>query len=164
MELLYKDFEFGMKKLFNKEFILYIVFGVLTTVVSWGSYTLLVNNCKMPVFWSNLISWVCAVTFAYITNKLWVFESKSWNAKLVLKEAGSFFASRGATGVLEIVFVPILVKLSFDNLFYTAFEKMHISFGILFTEGIYSKIVVSFIIVILNYVFSKLIVFKNKAD
>ena len=82
----------------------------------------------------------------------------------MLKEAGSFFASRGATGVLEIVFVPILVKLSFDNLFYTVFEKMHISFAILFTEGIYSKIVVSFIIVILNYVFSKLIVFKNKAD
>ena len=155
-----------MKSFFkkNKEIITYIIFGLLTTLVGWGTYAVFVNMLSMKVFWGNLLSWVCAVAFAYVTNKLWVFESKSWNAKLVLKEAGSFFASRGATGVLEIVFVPILVKLSFDNLFYTVFEKMHISFGILFTEGIYSKIVVSFIIVILNYVFSKLIVFKNKAD
>ena len=52
----------------------------------------------MSVFWANLVSWVCAVTFAYITNKLWVFDSKSWEAKFVVKEAVSFFASRGEIG------------------------------------------------------------------
>ncbi len=151
-----------MKKLFTKEILMYLIFGVLTTVVSWGTYTLFVNGCKMSVFWANFVSWVCAVTFAYITNKLWVFNSKSWEVKFVIKEAISFFASRGATGVIEIVCVPLLVKTSFDNLFYNLFEKMGVGVKILFTDGIYSKIVVSFIIVILNYVFSKLIVFKNK--
>ena len=116
----------------------------------------------MSVFWANLVSWVCAVTFAYITNKLWVFDSKSWEIKFVLKEAVSFFASRGVTGVIEIVCVPLLVKTSFDNLFYNLFEKMGVGMKILFTDGIYSKVAVSFIIIILNYVFSKLIVFKNK--
>ncbi len=151
-----------MKKLFTKEILMYLIFGVLTTVVSWGTYTLFVNTCKMSVFWANLISWVCAVTFAYITNKLWVFNSKSWEPKFVIKEAISFFASRGVTGVIEIVCVPLLVKTSFDNLFYNLFEKIGVGMKILFTDGIYSKIVVSFIIVILNYIFSKLIVFKNK--
>ncbi len=151
-----------MKKLFTKEILMYLIFGVLTTVVSWGTYTLFVNGCKMSVFWANFVSWVCAVTFAYITNKLWVFNSKSWEVRFVIKEAISFFASRGATGVIEIVCVPLLVKTSFDNLFYNLFEKMGVGVKILFTDGIYSKIVVSFIIVILNYVFSKLIVFKNK--
>ncbi len=151
-----------MKKLFTKEILMYLIFGVLTTVVSWGTYTLFVNGCKMSVFWANFVSWVCAVTFAYITNKLWVFNSKSWEVKFVIKEAISFFASRGATGVIEIVCVPLLVKTSFDNLFYKKKKKMGVGMKILFTDGIYSKIVVSFIIVILNYVFSKLIVFKNK--
>lgn len=151
-----------MKKLFTKEILMYLIFGVLTTIVSWGTYTVFVNSCKMSVFWSNVLSWICAVTFAYITNKLWVFESKSWELKFVIKEAVSFFASRGVTGVIEIVCVPLLVKTSFDNLFYNLLEKMGIQMKILFTDGIYSKIVVSFVIVILNYVFSKLIVFKNK--
>ena len=151
-----------MKKLLTKEILMYLIFGVFTTVVSWGTYTVFVNVCKMSVFWANFVSWICAVTFAYITNKLWVFESKSWEAEFVIKEAASFFASRGVTGVIEIVCVPLLVKTSFDNLFYNLFEKMGVGMKILFTDGIYSKIVVSFIIVILNYVFSKLIVFKNK--
>lgn len=151
-----------MKKFFTKEILMYLIFGVLTTVVSWGTYTVFVNICNMSVFWANLISWVCAVTFAYITNKLWVFDSKSWEVKFVVKEAVSFFASRGVTGVIEIVCVPLLVKTSFDNLFYNLFDKMGVVMKVLFTDGIYSKIVVSFIIVILNYVFSKLIVFKNK--
>lgn len=151
-----------MKKLFTKEILMYLIFGVLTTVVSWGTYTVFVNLCNMSVFWANLVSWVCAVTFAYITNKLWVFDSKCWEAKFVVKEAASFFASRGVTGVIEIVCVPLLVKTSFDNLFYNLFEKMGVGMKILFTDGIYSKVAVSFIIIILNYVFSKLIVFKNK--
>lgn len=151
-----------MKKLFTKEILMYLIFGVLTTIVSWGTYTVFVNACKMSVFWANFVSWVCAVTFAYITNKLWVFESKSWDLKFVAKEAASFFASRGVTGVIEIVCVPLLVKTSFDNLFFTLFEKTGLSLKVLFTDGIYSKVAVSFIIIILNYVFSKLIVFKDK--
>lgn len=153
-----------MDKKKAKELIMYVIFGVITTVVSWGAYTIFINACKMPVFWANVLSWICAISFAYVTNKLWVFESKSWSGKIIIKEIITFVASRGVTGVIEIVAVPILVKLSFDSIFYNMLEKMNISAKILFTDGIYSKITISFIIVILNYVFSKLIVFKNRKD
>lgn len=83
-----------MKKFWNKykEIITYIIFGVLTTVVSWATYNVFVGAVKMPVWLGNALSWICAVTFAYVTNKLWVFESKSWNIKLVVKEIISFSA------------------------------------------------------------------------
>ena len=152
-----------MKKLLKKywEIIMYLVFGVLTTVVSWGSYTLLVGVCGMPVFWGNLLSWVFAVAFAYVTNKLWVFDSKSWAPAVVAKELVGFVSSRGITGVLEIVCVPLLVKTGFDTLLYSLFHQLGLQWKLLYTDGIYSKILVSVIVVLLNYVFSKLIVFKK---
>ncbi|MDE6469827.1 MAG: GtrA family protein [Eubacterium sp.] len=153
-----------MKELWKKykEIITYVIFGVLTTVVSWGSYTVFVEMLSMKVFVGNLLSWVCAIVFAYITNKLWVFESKSWKPSVIGKEIVTFVASRGVTGVIEIVCVPLLAKTGFDNLFYGILEKMNISIGILFTDGIYSKIFLSVVVVILNYFFSKFIIFKNK--
>ncbi len=162
-----------MKKLFikYKEIITYIIFGVLTTVVAWGSYTVFVHlfatvikTETTRVFTANILSWVAGVAFAYVTNKLWVFESKSWKPSLVVKEVISFVASRGITGIIEIVCVPLLAKTGFDNIFYSLAEKLGLTMKILFTEGIYSKISLSVIVVILNYVFSKLFVFKNKKD
>ncbi|MDE5985084.1 MAG: GtrA family protein [Eubacterium sp.] len=153
-----------MKELWKKykEIITYIIFGVLTTVVSWGSYTVFVEMLSMKVFVGNLLSWVCAIVFAYITNKLWVFESKSWKPSVIGKEIVTFVASRGVTGVIEIVCVPLLAKTGFDNLFYGILEKLNISISILFTDGIYSKIFLSVVVVILNYFFSKFIIFKKK--
>lgn len=145
-----------------KEIITYVIFGVLTTVVSWGSYTVFVEVLSMKVFVGNLLSWICAIVFAYVTNKLWVFESKSWKPSVIGKEIVTFVASRGITGVIEILCVPLLAKTSFDNIFYGILEKMNISIGILFTDGIYSKIFLSVVVVILNYFFSKFIIFKNK--
>lgn len=153
-----------IKELFvkYKEIITYVIFGVLTTVVSWGSYTVFVEKLSMKVFVGNLLSWICAIVFAYITNKLWVFESKSWKPSVIGKEIVTFVASRGITGVIEILCVPLLAKTGFDNIFYGILEKMNISIGILFTDGIYSKIFLSVVVVILNYFFSKFIIFKNK--
>lgn len=145
-----------------KEIITYVIFGVLTTVVSWGSYTVFVEVLSMKVFVGNLLSWICAIVFAYVTNKLWVFESKSWKPSVIGKEIVTFVASRGITGVIEILCVPLLAKTGFDNIFYGILEKMNISIGILFTDGIYSKIFLSVVVVILNYFFSKFIIFKNK--
>lgn len=153
-----------IKELFikYKEIITYIIFGVLTTVVSWGSYTVFVEMLSMKVFVGNLLSWVCAIVFAYITNKLWVFESKSWKPNVIGKEIVTFVASRGVTGVIEILCVPLLAKTGFDNIFYGILEKINISVGILFTDGIYSKIFLSVIVVILNYFFSKFVIFSKK--
>lgn len=155
-----------MKDLWNKykEVITYVIFGVLTTVVSWGSYTVFVNMLSMKVFVGNLLSWICAVAFAYITNKLWVFESKSWKPSVIGKEIVSFVAARGITGVIEIVFVPLLAKTGFDNIFYNILEKADIKMNILFTDGIYSKIVLAVIVVIVNYFLSKFLIFKKKKD
>lgn len=155
-----------MKELWNKykEIITYVIFGVLTTLVSWGSYTVFVNLLSMKVFVGNLLSWICAIVFAYVTNKLWVFESKSWKPSVIGKEIVTFVASRGITGVIEIVVVPLLAKTGFDNIFYNILEKMNITLGILFTDGIYSKIVLAVVVVILNYFFSKFLIFKKKTD
>ena len=145
-----------------KEIITYVIFGVLTTVVSWGSYTVFVEVLSMKVFVGNLLSWICAIVFAYVTNKLWVFESKSWKPSVIGKEIVTFVASRGITGVIEILCVPLLAKTGFDNIFYGILEKMNISIGILFTDGIYSKIFLSVVVVILNYFISMFIIFNNK--
>jgi len=145
-----------------KEYVLYLVFGGLTTVVSWGSYsifTLLFRNItaqlgifglkiSVQILLANVLSWILAVLFAFVTNKLWVFESKSWRGKVVLPELAKFVGARLLTGVIEIVLVPLLVSIGLNQTI----------FGI---EGALSKILVSIIVIILNYFFSKFLIFKK---
>ena len=151
-----------IKKLWDKfhEIIMYLIFGVATTVVSWVTFALFTKIVPTISFLgitiehttsANVLSWVCAVIFAYVTNKLWVFDSKSWNLKLVAKELGLFVSSRLATGVIEWVGLPLLIKFGVDQ-------------AILGIEGMLAKIIVSVIVVILNYVFSKLFIFKDKKN
>lgn len=141
-----------------KEIITYLIFGVLTTVVSWGSYALfalLLEKTNLgtttTVSIANVLSWICAVAFAYVTNKLWVFDSKSWKLAIVWKEIVTFVTARLATGVLEWVGVPFLVGIGMDQTI----------FGV---KGAWAKILVSVLVVILNYVFSKLIIFRKKKE
>ncbi|MFQ9514265.1 MAG: GtrA family protein [Eubacterium sp.] len=148
-----------IKQLFAKykEIVMYLIMGVATTVVNWVLYALsvsLINTDKtvygfdVDVLISNIIAWTLAVIFAYVTNKIFVFESYSWNFAFVLKEFALFVSARLVTGVLEILGVPFLVGLGLNQ-------------TILGFEGMLSKILVSVIVVILNYVFSKLIIFKK---
>ncbi len=139
-----------------KEIIMYLIFGVLTTLVSWGSYALFeiifgtfIRGSIVLSSVANVLSWIVAVLFAFITNKLWVFESKSFNSNVLIKELTTFVGSRLATGVLEWVGVPLLMLIGLNQSI----------FGI---EGMLAKVVVSVIVVILNYILSKLFVFKNK--
>lgn len=150
-----------VKRMFYKykEIIMYLIFGVLTTVVSWGSYALFENifenaivDVNVLVAVANVLSWVAAVLFAYVTNKLFVFESKSFKPTTVFKEMGLFVGSRLISGAVEWVGVPLLVWLGLNQTI----------FGV---EGMVSKVLVSVIVVILNYILSKLIVFrKEKAN
>lgn len=147
-----------------QEIISYLFWGGMTTIVSWGSYSLFAvlfkNQISMielfgmemsiVVLVSNILSWVCAFLFAFVTNKLWVFKSKSWKAEVCLPEFGKFFSARALTGVMEIVLVPLMVSLGLDQTI----------FGI---EGMVAKVIVSVAVVILNYVFSKLFIFKSKS-
>ena len=135
-----------------QEAIDYLFWGGMTTVVSWGSYSLfvlLLQGLDSVVFWANILSWVCAVLFAFITNKLWVFQSKSWAADILFPELTKFLSSRIATGIFEMIAVPALVAIGLNQTI----------FGI---DGMVSKVLVSVVVVILNYILSKLFVFKNK--
>lgn len=135
-----------------QEAIDYLFWGGMTTVVSWGSYSLfvlLLQGLDSVVFWANVLSWVCAVLFAFITNKLWVFQSKSWAADILFPELTKFLSSRVATGVFEMIAVPALVAVGLNQ-------------TILGIDGMVSKILVSVVVVILNYILSKLFVFKNQ--
>lgn len=149
-----------MKK--QKEVLLYVLFGVLTTVVSWVTYALFVN-LGLGVNVSNILSWILAVAFAFVTNKLWVFSSKEWKLSVLLREAGTFLSARLATGALEFIFVPLLEILGFDNWMQTFCYNIGLHLSVLETEGIFSKMLVTVVVIILNYFFSKFLVFrKNK--
>ena len=140
-----------MKKLFEKyrEVIVYLIVGGLTTGVSWAVYALCVRVFGWSVGVSNAVSWIAAVTFAFVTNKTWVFQSRSWEPRLVKEEAVKFLGARALTGVLELVGVPGLVKLGLDQ-------------TILGVDGALSKVIVTVAVIILNYVFSKLFIFNKK--
>lgn len=125
-----------------KEFILYIVFGVLTTVVSISSYYICSEFLNIHYLVSNIISWILSVIFAYFTNRVWVFESKIKNLSEILKEMFAFVNCRLLSGVVDMSTMFVLV------------EAIHIN-------DMYAKIFTQFIVVILNYVLSKLIVFRK---
>lgn len=139
-----------------KEIIMYLIMGGGTTVVNWGVYAFTVtilplSNTDSKVLIANIIAWILAVIFAYVTNKIWVFGSHSWKFAFVIKELFLFVSARLITGLLEIFGVPLLVKLGLNQTL----------FGI---EGMVSKVLVSVIVVILNYVFSKLFIFKETPE
>ena len=107
------------KKIVNKETILYVVFGVLTTLVNFVAFKLFTMvfdkliSSQLGVHISNVLAWIFAVAFAYVTNKLFVFESKSWEGKVLAKEIPSFVAARlFSLGVEELGL--IIFVMSFD--------------------------------------------------
>ena len=140
-----------------KELIVYVIFGGLTTVVNLVVFTLsgmALGDERYLV--SNVIAWFAAVIFAYITNKLWVFESKSWSIKVLLKEIPSFFSARVLSFLIEEFGLYVFVDLLSFN---------EISLKILSFEiggELIAKVILAVIVVILNYVFSKLVIFKKK--
>lgn len=159
-----------MKKI--KEIILYLIFGVLTTLVNLAVFALF-NKFTDPLI-SNVIAWVFAVIFAYITNKLFVFESKSWKKNVISKEIPAFFGARlFSLGVEEagLVLMLKILKLniplqSFSTRVFSLINRSIINIpdkiSNIFTGELIIKIILAVIVVILNYIFSKLIIFKKK--
>ena len=122
----------------DKELFLYVVFGTLTTIVNIVVYFAL-EYIGVNYIISNIIAWFLSVLFAYVTNRIWVFESKSPD---ILKEMVLFFSGRIFSGVLDTALLYLFVD-------------------ILTLGNTFSKIAVEIIITILNYLLSKLIVFKE---
>ena len=133
-----------MLKLYKKykEIINYLIVGVLTTVVSIASYEIFKNVFHIHYIISNVLSWIAAVTFAYFANRIYVFESKS-KGKEQLLEFISFVKYR-------------ILSLLIDT------ACMYCLVDILKVDDDIAKIIVQFIVVVLNYVFSKFFTFKKK--
>ncbi len=121
----------------------YLFFGVLTTVVNYVIYLPCYNLLQLSAAVSNAIAWVAAVAFAYVTNKPFVFKSHDWSAKTVVPELTKFVGSRVASGALETAIIFVTVDLMLWN-------------------GNVMKLVTSVLVVIFNYVASKLLVFNKR--
>lgn len=126
----------------NRDVLVYLVFGVLTTVVNYAVYLPVYNWLGLSAAVSNMIAWVAAVAFSFLTNKPFVFQSHDWSSKTVLPELSKFVGCRVASGAMETVILFLAVDLLHWN-------------------GNIWKFVTQVLVVILNYVASKLIVFKK---
>jgi len=134
----------------HKEPILYVFFGGFTTLISLASYMVFVwMGLDLNV--SNILSWVCGVLFAFVSNKWFVFSSKSTETTTLVRELGSFVGARIFTGVLAFILFPILLAVGLDGDF-------------MGTAGFLARIVTSIIEIILNWIFSKYLVFVKKTD
>ena len=102
------------------ELIVYVFWGGMSTFVSWISYAIFVKmfanffSENHLVIFSNICSWICAMIFAFIVNKLYVFKSKSWDKNIWILEFKKFFCSRFITGLLEIFLVPLLIVIGLN--------------------------------------------------
>lgn len=130
-----------------KETILYLIFGGLTTLVNIATYGIMYNMLGIDNVPSNVVAWILSVVFAYITNKLFVFESKSFSPKVLLGEMSSFFLCRLATGALDLLIMYYCIDVC-------GLDKFNLII----------KIASNVLVIILNYVASKIFIFKKKDD
>ena len=136
-----------MKKIFDLiqkyyDILAYLFFGVLTTVLNYIIYLPCYNVLHLSASVSNVIAWVFAVVFAYLTNKPFVFRSYDWSAQTVIPEFTKFVGGRIASGVMETAIIFLTVDL-------------------LRWDGNIMKLVTNVLVVIMNYITSKFIAFRK---
>ncbi|MEE0752319.1 GtrA family protein [Frisingicoccus sp.] len=134
-----------MKALFMKykEVISYLFFGVLTTVVNFVVYFACTDGLHINYLAATAVSWVAAVLFAYVTNRKWVFESKVRGFMPILREMAVFVGCRVFSGVMDM------------GIMFISVDMIGISDRI-------AKFITQVAVVVLNYIFSKIIIFRNK--
>lgn len=128
-----------------KEILLYLVFGGLTTLVSIGSYALMDTVLGIDPLIANVISWILAVLFAYFTNRKWVFSDTAETKNGIIIEMASFFGGRLFSLAVEEAILLVFIKwLGFNS--------------------IIVKVAAQVVVVVLNYVISKVLVFRTKKN
>ena len=134
----------------NREVLMYLFFGVMTTLVSFVTAGIAKNLCENAGLGksavsniSTVVSWICAVTFAYVTNRIWVFDSKAKGKKGIFAEMVSFYGGRLFTLFVEM------------GIMWLGYDLLDINYWV-------TKIFANVVVLILNYVISKLFVFKKK--
>ena len=140
------------------EIIKYLFFGVLATVVNIVCYQLFgLILGETAYLITNILSWIITVTFAYFTNKIWVFESKSWKLEVIKPEIFSFMLARVFSLILEEAGLFLLIDI-------LKFKSIGLSvIGYTVTGTLVAKIIMQVIVVVSNYVFSKFFIFKKEA-
>jgi putative flippase GtrA len=126
----------------SKEIISYLLFGVLTTLVNIVSYGILTKLGDVDYKIATTVAWIISVLFAFVTNKLYVFNSKTMELKALWKEFSSFVLFRLLSYIVDIGVMIIMIEWLIIN-------------------DLISKVIANFIVVILNYFASKLIIFKR---
>ena len=127
----------------HKSILLYLFFGCLTTLISIGSFVLFDSGLEIPPLVANILSWICAVSFAYVTNRIWVFSSAT-TGKQAMHEGISFFSGRLLTLAFEESILLVFVQLMEMN-------------------STLIKILAQVAVLILNYLISKFFIFKNNS-
>lgn len=129
----------------RKQIILYLFFGFMTTLINVVSYYLCFNLFRINNLCSTIIAWFLSVIFAFFTNRRYVFESDKVILKQILNEMFLFFTSRIITGILDVIIMVVCVDyMKWNNLL--------------------MKILSNVIVIILNYVFSKKIIFVKSIN
>ncbi|MCC0643731.1 MULTISPECIES: GtrA family protein [unclassified Clostridioides] len=126
----------------HKETILYLFFGAFTTLVNIVSYLFFTRVISFNFMVANALAWILAVLFAYVTNKFFVFESKKVEIKFLFKEFLSFVSFRLISGIVEMVIMYVMIDL-------------------LFVNDIIVKVFTNIVVIVLNYLFSKMIIFRK---
>lgn len=124
-----------------RELLMYGIFGVLTTLINIVCFFLL-DKMHVNMYMNNTISWIISVLFAYVTNKIFVFESKDCHFKVILKEGASFFLFRLLSYLIDML-------------------DMYVMVDVFLLSKMFAKIASNVIVIIVNYIFSKLFIFKK---
>jgi len=125
-----------------KDVTLYLFFGVCTTLVNIITYWIVAHPFGFSTMVSTIFAWFIAVLFAYITNRKWVFHSTTVTSKEIVREIISFFSCRLITGIIDWVCMLIFVD-------------------ILYLNDVIIKFLANILVIILNYIASKLLIFKK---
>ena len=126
----------------TKELILYLIFGIITTILNVLSYYFLANIFHLPIITSTIIAWLLTIIVAFLTNKQWVFGSKNWRFHSLANEFISFLGCRIFTGLIEL------------SIMYIFAEHLHINDMIV-------KVCANIIVIFTNYIASKFVIFKH---
>lgn len=129
--------------LLNREIMLYLLFGVLTTIVNYVSYYLFTRYLQLDVLLANGLAWVLSVIFAYITNKIYVFQSKTTSLSDLGKEFMLFISARIGSGVFDMLIVYLFVDI----------------FGM---SDLIIKLISNVVVIIANWAISKIFIFKGQ--
>lgn len=140
-----KQFVKAIKKYIEKykDIVPYAVFGIFTTIINICFYWICAHPLSFPVMASTVIAWIISVMFAYVTNRKWVFHSETIGGVAVIKEMISFFIARLATGIIDWLCMFIFVDIMSLN-------------------DVAVKTLANIIVIIINYVASKMLIFKHK--